>query len=191
LSYKNFLVTGPPRSGKTTLIFTIINELKSMKIKIAGVYCPEEREGYTRIGFKIINLKTGEEGILARKKPNFMGPKVGKYTVNLKDLDEIGTAAIEEALKDESDVIVIDEVGKMELKSKNFEKTVLKALNSKKPVIGVIHRKWDNPLLRQIKNRSDTQVYYIDRYTTKIQRQEIAKEIINKVKEIVDKNKRV
>ena len=172
MNYKNFFITGPPRSGKTTLIFTIINELKSMSLKIAGVYCPEERAGYIRKGFKIVDLKTGKEGILARKEANFTGPKVGKYTVNLEDLDEIGTNAIESALKDESDVIVIDEIGKMELKSKNFEHAVLRALNSKKPVIGVIHRKQDHPLLKQIKMRGDTLIYYIDRNTSKIRREE-------------------
>lgn len=116
---------------------------------------------------------------------------MGKYTVNLEDLDEIGTNAIESALKDESDVIVIDEIGKMELKSKNFEHAVLRALNSKKPVIGVIHRKQDHPLLKQIKMRGDTLIYYIDRNTSKIRREEIVREIINKVKNIVDKNKKI
>jgi nucleoside-triphosphatase THEP1 len=57
--------------------------------------------------------------------------------VDITNLDNIGVAAINRALK-ESDLIVIDEIGKMELFSPRFMEAVLKAIDSSKKVLGTI-----------------------------------------------------
>ena len=86
---KNFFITGPPKSGKTTLLMEIIKELKKRNYTIAGITCPEVIKNNRRWGFKIIDLKTNKEGILASiEVPN--GPVVSKYRVNMEDLEQIG-----------------------------------------------------------------------------------------------------
>ena len=65
---------------------------------------------------------------------------MGKYHVNLEDLDNIGAQAIMQALE-KCDVIAIDEIGPMELFSQKFKQAVTKALESQKLVLAVVHLK--------------------------------------------------
>ena len=144
---KNILITGKPRCGKTTLVMKIIKQLDSA----GGFFTQEFRQDNQRIGFKITSLQ-GKEGILAREgfRSKF---RLGRYGINLKDLEEIGVIAIEEAIN-KKEVVIIDEIAKMELFSKDFKNAVLKALNSKKRVLGTIQQR-DLPFLKQIKARPD------------------------------------
>lgn len=152
---KNFLITGKPGCGKTTLIKEILNELK---ISRRGFFTDEIRIEGKRIGFEIITL-SGKKGILA--KIDFESPyRVSKYGVNLKEFEEIGVKEIEEGLK-ENCLIVIDEIGKMELFSEKFKQVVLEALNSENKVLGTIMLS-KHPFSDGIKRRKDTVVFYLD-----------------------------
>ncbi|RLE73564.1 MAG: nucleoside triphosphatase, partial [Thermoprotei archaeon] len=128
-----------------------------------------------------IDLKTNKEGILASiEVPN--GPVVSKYRVNMEDLEQIGVTALRNALYDESDIVIIDEIGKMELFSKNFANAVRDLLNSKKPVIGIVPIRSNHPLVLEIKKkRRDTKTYLITRQTSRNQREQIKTEIINSI----------
>lgn len=163
---KNIFITGKPGCGKTTLIKEI---LKEIKIQARGFYTEEIRQKGERVGFKIITL-SGKEGILSHKE--IESPfKVSKYKVNLKDLEEIGIKEIEKGLKEDC-LIVIDEIGKMELFSKKFKKTVIAVLDSKNKVLGTIMLK-PNPFADKIKQRKDTKIFYL----TQKNKEEIKKQI--------------
>lgn len=147
---KNILITGRPRVGKTTLIKTAASLLGDR----AGGFYTEEIPGEGvrgRRGFKIVTLD-GRQGVLADVGIE-SGPHVGKYGVNLSDLDEIGVAALDEATE-ERDWIVIDEIGKMEEFSERFKKAVIDALDSEKRVLATIRRN-DSPFTADIKSRPD------------------------------------
>lgn len=132
----NIFITGKPRVGKTTLVREIIKELK---LEVGGIITPEIKSHY-RIGFKIVDISTGEEKVLASIYEKF-GPRIGKYVVNIKNLEYIVKKAIEKAIK-EKDIIIIDEIGKMELLSNVFKEKVNEALKSDKSVIAVLHRNY-------------------------------------------------
>ncbi len=153
------LITGTPGVGKTTVIMKVAEALKSLGYQVGGMTTEEKREGGTRIGFQILNLRTQKRGWLAHvNQPN--GPRIGKYRVNLNDLENIGTDAIQNAIQT-ADVIVIDEIGLMELSSQAFKQAVLVALGSGKPVIATIHYKATNALIRNIKTRPDAEVFEV------------------------------
>jgi len=163
---KNIFISGLPGCGKTTLIKEIIKELD---LKAGGFYTSEIREKGQRLGFKIITLDGGE-GILAHV--NVKSPyRVSKYKVNLKALEEIGVAALLEALK-ENKVVIIDEIGKAEMFSRKFKQTVLAVLNSKNQVLGTIKLTYD-PFTDKIKKRQDTKIFYL----TRENREDIKKQI--------------
>ncbi len=136
---KNILVTGRPGIGKTTAVAKVVELLSRDGYKVGGFISREVRKGGTRIGFEVVNLKTGEKGWLARVEGRG-GPRVGKYTVDLESFETIGVKALERSLI-EDDVIVVDEIGPMELFSNEFKNIVWRALESPKPVIATIHWK--------------------------------------------------
>ncbi len=148
---KNFFITSPPGTGKTTAIKKFVNLAKD-KFKISGFITEEIRDKFgNRTGFKIITLD-GKVGVLADinlKSHN----KVGKYGVNLKDIDDIAVPSIDL----EADIIVIDEIGKMECLSKNFIQRVFTALDSSKIVVGTIKEKGDE-IINKIKSRDDVEI---------------------------------
>lgn len=126
------LICGKPGSGKTTLIKKVIR--KSDR-DWGGFYTQELREHNTRVGFQIITL-SGQKGILAHQDLKSMC-KVGKYYVNLDDLDNIGVASIESGLI-ENKSIIIDEIGKMEIQSDKFKKIVSLAVKLSPLIIATI-----------------------------------------------------
>lgn len=152
----NTLITGMPGTGKTTIITRVAETLKARGNRVGGITSKEWREGEVRIGFLIQDVSTGKQGWLAHvNQPS--GPQVGKYRVNMNDLENIGAKAIREATKS-ADVIIIDEIGPMELHSQAFRQAVQEALDSGKPVIATIHFKATDAFVKTIKTRPDAEL---------------------------------
>jgi len=172
-------LTGHPGVGKTTVLLKTIKELRDKGLKIGGMVSQEVREAGSRIGFKIIDLYTGEEGWLAHvRQPE--GPMVSKYRVNLGDLGSVGVNAVLKALE-RTDVTIIDEIGPMELFSQTFKEAVMKALESEKPILGTIHQKARDPLITHIKNRRDAEIIEVREDNRERLHNLIAQEIINQM----------
>lgn len=147
-------ITGAPGSGKTTLCKRLID---SITLKVGGILTQDIRQNKARVGFEILDIATGHKGVLAHTNLK-IGPKVGKYTVNLADIERIAVFAIERALK-EAELIVIDEVAPMELKSPTFVNAAEKALNSSKPLLVTFKKGLEHPLITRI--RREFSIYEI------------------------------
>ena len=106
-----------------------------MGSKAGGFYTEEIRSGGTRLGFRLVTLG-GESAILAHV--NIHSPyRVSKYGVDIDNLDRVGVSALYKAAE-ECDLVIIDEIGKMELFSANFREAVLQIIDSGKRVLGTI-----------------------------------------------------
>ena len=151
-----WFITGRPGIGKTTVLLKVVEGLRAEGFKVGGMISREVRRGGSRIGFEILDIASGRKGWLAHiKQP--VGPKIGKYRVNLNDLNSVGVRAILEALE-KADVIAIDEIGPMELYSKEFVDAVRKALENVKPLIGTVHFRVKHPLIDHLKSREDSEI---------------------------------
>ena len=153
------LLTGSPGIGKTTVLLKIVEALKAKGYRVGGMVSREVRESGTRVGFEILNLETNKRGWLAHVNQK-TGPQVGKYRVNLEDLNHVGVDAILNAVKD-CDVVAIDEIGPMELFSENFKQAVKEAVESGKLVIGVIHWRAKDKLIERVKAREDAEIFTV------------------------------
>ncbi len=147
MTMKNTLFTGPPRCGKSTLIDKIVQNINT---PATGFFTREIREKGRRVGFSI-NTLDHKEGVLAHQSIKSRW-RVGKYGVNLTDIDRIAVPSMMPATSDE--LVVIDEIGKMECFSELFKKTLESVLDSDHPVIGSIAMKGDR-FIQKIKERSD------------------------------------
>jgi len=153
----NILVTGPPRSGKSTLIEEVV---KKIKRPATGFFTRELRDKGKRVGFLIATLD-GKTGILAHQniKSRY---KVGNYGVNLGDLDQVAVPSMLPCTDDQ--LVVIDEIGKMECFSRLFKETLLRVLSLDNQVIGSIALKGDR-FMQTIKNRDDVALVSISETT--------------------------
>jgi len=131
---RNIFVTGLPKSGKTTLLQRLVDELKKRGRKVGGFLSPARLEHGTREGFYVCDVETGKTAQLASLSSG--GPKVGKYCVKVKEFESVALPAMNKV--DKYDVFVIDEIGRMEMKSKNFTNLLDKVFESKTLVIASI-----------------------------------------------------
>jgi nucleoside-triphosphatase len=149
-------ITGLPGAGKTYALIKVIEMLESEGINIGGMITEPILEKKKVVGFKIIDWHTKKEGVLSHIK--FESKQmVGIYGINIEALETIGVDAINEAITN-ADVIVIDEVGKMEVGSEKFIEAVKKAIDIDKPLILTLHKKSRNPLLQDIRRRADMRI---------------------------------
>jgi len=159
LKKRVLLLTGAPGVGKTTVLIKTVEALKTRGISVGGMISREARESGERVGFEILDLTNGKRGWLAQVNQK-IGPQVGKYHVNLHDLESIGSEAILEA-SEKCAVVAIDEIGPMELYSTKFKQTVKQAFVSGKFVLAVVHAKANDPLIAEAKQREDAEIIQV------------------------------
>lgn len=150
------LLTGFPGSGKTTLIRQVLEELP---VPASGFFTREIRKRGVRNGFELVTLD-GHSRLLAHIDLKSLH-KVGKYKVDISTLDDLAVPAIREGMFTKS-LIVVDEIGPMEILSPAFRKAVVDALNSPCLVLGTIVRR-SLPFTDAIKARPDLEVIEVSR----------------------------
>ena len=141
-----YLLTGRPGTGKTSIIKQAVAGMRS---KAGGFYTEEIRSQGVREGFRLVTLD-GPTAILAHSDIHSQY-RVSKYGVDLEGLDGVGVSALYQAAE-ECDLVVVDEIGKMELFSANFREAVLHIIDSGKKVLGTIMlspNPWADAIKRQ------------------------------------------
>jgi len=149
-------ITGLPGSGKTYALLRVIEMLKEEELLIGGMVDEPIEDGRKKTGFTVRNLLTDEKAVFASTEIESK-VVVGKLGVDLGKLEEVGVKALKEAIE-KCDIIVIDEVGKMEVESEAFVEAVKETLDADKPMIITLHKKSRNPLLQDIRRRDDVRI---------------------------------
>ncbi len=162
----NLLLTGRPGVGKSTVIQ---RALEGVSVRAGGFFTQELREGGRRVGFGITTLD-GREGVLAHV--NIKGPpRVSKYGVNVDDIREVVVGALERALRD-AELIVCDEMARMELLCREFAPMVRRCLDAETPLLGTIQQRRDD-FLDAVRARSDVRLLEV----TPANRDDLADEV--------------
>ena len=161
-------ITGLPRSGKSAVMEKVLSMLKEERerelsarnlsdTEIIGGICTEPiLENGERLGYKVRNLVTGDEGEIAHKSIDSRLRVLG-YGLNTAELERIAIPAIQHAI-DNCEVIVIDEIGKFAVESEAFVNAVRNALEIDKPTLLTLHKKSRHPLLQDIRRRDDGRI---------------------------------
>ncbi len=146
--HKNILFTGFPGCGKSTIIEKIVQRLEQ---PCTGFFTQEMRDRGRRVGFSITTLD-GKRGILAHIDIR-SGRRVGRYGVNLQDIETIAVPSMIPA--NDHVTVVVDEIGKMECFSVLFRQTLIKVLDSANILVGSIALKGE-AFIEAVKKRPDT-----------------------------------
>lgn len=106
--------------------------------------------------------------------------KVGKYIVFVKEFEDLCLNYIK--LVDEGHILVVDEIGKMEMLSKNFEESIndLLTTNRNLKVIATVPLKSTSGLIDKLKQHPRSRLFHI----TKSNRDEIYPEILQATKKL-------
>lgn len=161
-------ITGLPRSGKSAVMEKVLSMLQEERerelsarnlsdTEIIGGICTEPiLENGERLGYKVRDLVTGDEGEIAHKSIDSRLRVLG-YGLNTAELERVAIPAIQHAI-DNCEVIVIDEIGKFAVESEAFVNAVRNALEIDKPTLLTLHKKSRHPLLQDIRRRDDGRI---------------------------------
>lgn len=146
---KNIFLTGAPSSGKTTVIKKVIAGLDH---PANGFYTQEERVGGKRVGFLMKTLD-GRKGYLAHQdiESDF---HIRRYGVSIENIETLAVPSIDPVNRN---IIILDEIGKMECFSEVFKQAALRALDSPNIVMGTITFGGDD-FIQGIKKRVDMEI---------------------------------
>jgi len=155
---RHFLLTGQPGCGKTTAVRSIVARLaeEAPGLSVRGFWTEEIREQGVRVGFGIETV-SGAVGTLARA--GLASPyRVGRYGVDRESFESVAVAelegALEQAARGHAVVVVIDEIGKMELFSERFRQVVRQAFSAVPHVVATIMQR-PHPFADELKARAD------------------------------------
>jgi len=169
---KNLFLSGPPSVGKTTVIKKVI---AGIGLKATGFYTEELRKGDRRTGFLMKTLN-GKEGLLGHEDIKSLF-HIRRFGVRIENIEAIAVPAITPRSADE--VIIIDEIGKMEFFSQAFCEAALQALNSVNAVVGTI-AVGGMDFIRAIKERADMKILEV----TPLNRDTLPKQLLNELEAI-------
>jgi nucleoside-triphosphatase len=165
------LLEGRPGCGKTTLVRRIVAGLREHDVAVAGFTTEEIREAGKRVGFAIETVG-GERDTLAHV--DLPGPpRVGKYGV---DLDALEGLAVPVLRAEAGTLVVIDELGKMELASQRFGDAVEELFASPADVVATVHV-YRHPLTDALKARPDIERLQV----TAANRDDLARVLLRKL----------
>ncbi|XP_069950829.1 cancer-related nucleoside-triphosphatase isoform X2 [Cherax quadricarinatus] len=159
LNYRHVAVTGPPGVGKTTLIQKIVSKLQAAGVTCEGFYTQELRQGSKRVGFDVVTL-SGKTGVLARVKAesgNRREHRVGQYVVDLPAFESLALPLLR-TQSSSPHILVLDEIGKMEMFSQGFVSGVHQAMLQPHVTLLTtipVARGKPIPLVEEIRNCSD------------------------------------
>ena len=146
------LVEGRPGARKTTALGRLSQLLRDADIPVCGFLTKELRRGRSRIGFEIETFD-GERGVLAHVK--LAGPpRVGRYGVDLEAFERVALPAVGRPRKE--GVVLIDELGKMELASKRFREAVVRLFDQPVPIVASVQMS-RHPITDALKRRPDAE----------------------------------
>jgi nucleoside-triphosphatase len=128
------LLEGRPGAGKTTVARRLVELLREGGVEVSGFTTEELREGRRRVGFAVESV-SGDWAVMAHV--DLPGPpRVGKYGIDLPGFERVALPALTASGR----VVVIDELGKMELASEAFRHAVTAAFEGNAPVVATVHR---------------------------------------------------
>jgi nucleoside-triphosphatase len=145
---------GAPGAGKTTVVEGLACRLRAAGVAVGGFVTRELRDGDRRYGFACRDIAGGRTAVIAHTGWD-AGPRVGRYRVDVAAFESVALAALETATGE--GVVVVDEVGSMELLSPAFVRSLWRLLERPQPVVVTMHSR-AHPVTDALRRRDDMEL---------------------------------
>lgn len=148
---KIFLVTGKKNSGKTTFIKDLVDILKTKNTNIGGIYSQKILDNNEQIGYNLVDIDTKRSVNFLRKNIDNDPKSIGSFRI-LPDAIKFGNNSLKAETIIKKQIVIIDEIGKLELSGEGWAKSLenLLILHKNHLVISVreecvqnVMEKWD------------------------------------------------
>ena len=126
---KVFILTGSLGQGKTTFVKKLIDVFRDKNITIGGVYSPKIIENNTTIGYDIIDITNNEQEIFLRQTDHENFDKIGRFSIFPQGLQK-GSVALMSSKNSDKEIVIIDEVGTLELENQGWANIIQDLLNA-------------------------------------------------------------
>lgn len=140
LSQKIFIVTGEIDSGKTNFIKKLVDVLKEKEIQVGGIYSKKIFEQSKRIGYDVVDINTNKSTPFLRTISDRVYEKIGIFHILPAGL-KFGIECLKTTNNFENEIVIIDEVGKLELSGKGWSSELEKNLKLQKSHLLLVIRK--------------------------------------------------
>lgn len=158
---KNIIITGSPRSGKSTLLEKVIQDIPQCH----GILTREIRNNKNRVGFEMSNMlvrQSSDEPYCVKETiahVNFeTNKKVSRYYVDIKAIDTV-LIGMEYSLSQPNfstdTLLYVDEIGEMQLFSRNFKTMVKTFLDSEYNCLMTMTSVFESAFIDSIRKRND------------------------------------
>ena len=156
----NCLISGKVGCGKSTALSKIVDMLGVKRC--AGLLAGEILENGERVGFSSLGLHSRRQIVLAHHEID-KTYAIEDFGVDLRAFEDLCRAEFAGAMADENiPFILIDEIGRMQLLSKQFERLILQIAESGKILIATICYDDDLDFVRQFKEREDMKLFILN-----------------------------
>lgn len=107
-----YILTGPIHSGKTTLLKKVVKELKQQKQNVDGFLSEAVIKDRVMVGYDLLDLKEEKSVPFIRKEGKENWENIGSYFFIPQSLEKAKRIILQSK---EDDLLVVDEVGPLEL----------------------------------------------------------------------------
>ncbi len=156
---KIIIISGERREGKTTFLKNILKDLDKKQIKYSGIISEGIDKNNKRLGFNIIDLETQKKYKLCSTNKDLGKQKTGKFYFN-NDIINLGNKILQSS---KNNLVIIDEVGHLELMDKGWAVSIDELIKQKKDLILVVRKKLLEKVIKKW-NLSQAQIFDISEY---------------------------
>jgi nucleoside-triphosphatase THEP1 len=143
------IITGNVQEGKTSFLIELVDLLKKNKVRVDGFMARGIHDEHGRIGYDLEHIFDGERQVYIRNKPSVGWYQYGKYYFNPEG-EEFGKRILECINTENNDLLVIDEIGPVELKGRGWAGEIETLLNSSRVVqLWVVRKSLLKKVIRQ------------------------------------------
>jgi len=150
----NVVLTGERQVGKTTVCRRVAELARGLGYNPAGVLTPVllDKDGFP-VARHALMVSDGEQRLLARADGDLGGPRTGRYSFDASVLSWM-IERIRAAISQSCDLLILDEIGPLELKQGRGLDPILSALSAGRlpPLLLVVRPEFVGQLRKRLPN---------------------------------------